>query len=72
MQWATDDRETVNLLVGAPTVRGQAAFAALIGAQQARRRARSSPLIQRARRHWLGRAKALVKRNPPRTTAATE
>jgi CelD/BcsL family acetyltransferase involved in cellulose biosynthesis len=62
--WATETRETVNLVVGAPTLRGQAAFAALIGAQRARRRARSSPLIQRARRHWLGRAKALVRKAP--------
>jgi hypothetical protein len=53
----------VNLLVGAPTLRGQAAFAALVGTQQARRRARSSPLLQRARRHWLGRAKELVTRS---------
>ena len=59
-RWATEDRETVNLVVGAPTLRGQAAFAALVGAQQVRRRARSSPLIQRARRHWLGRARALI------------
>jgi CelD/BcsL family acetyltransferase involved in cellulose biosynthesis len=63
-RWANEERETVNLLVGAPTLRGQAAFTALVGAQQARRRARSSPLLQRARRHWLGRAKALVKRTP--------
>ena len=61
-RWATEERETVNLVVGAPTLRGQAAFATLVGAQQARRRARSSPLLQRARRHWLGRAKALVRR----------
>jgi CelD/BcsL family acetyltransferase involved in cellulose biosynthesis len=63
-RWATEERQTVNLVVGAPTLRGQAAFAALVGAQQARRRARSSPLLQRARRHWLGRAKALVQRTP--------
>ena len=30
----------------------------------ARRRARSSPLLQRARRHWLGRAKQLIGRAP--------
>jgi CelD/BcsL family acetyltransferase involved in cellulose biosynthesis len=63
-RWATEERETVNLVVGAPTLRGQAAFAALVGTQQARRRARSSLLLQRARRHWLGRAKALVGRSP--------
>jgi CelD/BcsL family acetyltransferase involved in cellulose biosynthesis len=62
--WATESRETVNIVVGAPTLRGQAAFAALIGAQQARRRARSSPLIQHARRHWLGRVKTLVRKAP--------
>jgi CelD/BcsL family acetyltransferase involved in cellulose biosynthesis len=61
-RWATDERETVNLVVGAPTLRGQAAFAALVGTQRARRQARSSPLLQRARRHWLGRAKMLVSR----------
>jgi CelD/BcsL family acetyltransferase involved in cellulose biosynthesis len=64
-RWATEERETVNLVVSAPTLRGQAAFAALVGTQRARRRARSSPLLQRARRHWLGRAKALVQRSPP-------
>jgi CelD/BcsL family acetyltransferase involved in cellulose biosynthesis len=67
--WATEDRASVNLLVGAPTLRGQAAFATLIGTQAARRRARSSPLIQRARRHWLGRAKALVRRTPQPSAA---
>ena len=36
-RWATEERQTVNLVVGAPTLRGQAAFAALVGAQQARR-----------------------------------
>jgi CelD/BcsL family acetyltransferase involved in cellulose biosynthesis len=61
-RWATEDRETVNLVVGAPTLRGQAAFAALVGTQHARRKARSSPLLQRARRDWLGRAKALASR----------
>jgi CelD/BcsL family acetyltransferase involved in cellulose biosynthesis len=61
-RWATEERETVNLVVAAPTLRGQAAFAALVGTQRARRRARSSPLIQRARRHWLGRARELVSR----------
>jgi CelD/BcsL family acetyltransferase involved in cellulose biosynthesis len=61
-RWATEERQTVNLVVSAPTLRGQAAFAALVGTQRARRRARSSPLLQRARRHWLGRAKALVGR----------
>ena len=61
-RWANEERQTVNLVVGAPTMRGQAAFAALVGTQQARRRARSSPLLQRARRHWLGRAKSLVGR----------
>jgi CelD/BcsL family acetyltransferase involved in cellulose biosynthesis len=69
--WATEDRATVNLLVGAPTLRGQAAFATLRGTQAARRRARSSPLIQHARRHWLGRAKALVRR-APRPSASAE
>lgn len=64
-RWATEERETVNLVVGAPTLRGQAAFGALVGTQQARRRARSSPLLQRARRHWLGRAKSLIRRSPP-------
>jgi len=64
-RWATDERETVNVVVGAPTLRGQAAFATLVGAQRARRRARSSPLLQRARRHWLGKAKALVSRAAP-------
>jgi CelD/BcsL family acetyltransferase involved in cellulose biosynthesis len=63
-RWATEERETVNLVVGAPTLRGQAAFAALVGTQHARRRARSSPLLQRARRHWFGRAKAVVQRTP--------
>jgi CelD/BcsL family acetyltransferase involved in cellulose biosynthesis len=63
-RWATEERKTVNLVVGAPTLRGQAAYAALVGTQQARRRARSSPLLQRARRHWLGRAKALVRHTP--------
>jgi CelD/BcsL family acetyltransferase involved in cellulose biosynthesis len=62
-RWATEERQTVNLVVGAPTLRGQAAFAALVGTQQARRRARSSPLLQRARRHWLGRARELVTRS---------
>jgi len=61
-RWASEDRETVNVVVGAPTLRGQAAFAALVGAQKARRRARSSPLLQRARRHWLGRARTLLSR----------
>ena len=61
-RWATDERHTVNVVIGAPTLRGQAAFAALVGAQQARRRARSSPLLQKARRHWLGRAKQLIGR----------
>jgi CelD/BcsL family acetyltransferase involved in cellulose biosynthesis len=61
-RWANEERQTVNLVVGAPTLRGQAAFAALVGTQRARRRARSSPLLQRARRHWLGRAKSLVRR----------
>jgi hypothetical protein len=55
-RWTTEERQTVNLVIGAPTLRGQAAFAALVGAQAARRRARSSPFLQRARRHWLGRA----------------
>lgn len=63
-RWATEERQTVNLVVGAPTLRGQAAVAALVGTQRARRRARSSPLLQRVRRHWLGRAKALVRRSP--------
>ena len=53
-RWATEERQTVNLVVSSPTLRGQAAFAALVGTQQARRRARSSPMLQRARRHWLG------------------
>jgi CelD/BcsL family acetyltransferase involved in cellulose biosynthesis len=61
-RWSNEERETVNLVVSAPTLRGQAAFAALVGTQRARRRARSSPLLQKARRHWLGRAKLLVKR----------
>ncbi|MCC7369816.1 MAG: GNAT family N-acetyltransferase [Chloroflexi bacterium] len=61
-RWATGERQTLNLVIGAPTLRGQAAFAALVGAQKARRRARSSPLLQRARRHWLGRAKQLIGR----------
>ena len=69
-RWATEERETVNLVVGAPTLRGQAAFTALVGAQRARRRARSSPLLQRARRHWLGRAKGLVRRTSPRRAGA--
>ena len=64
-RWATEERQTVNLVVGAPTLRGQAALTALVGTQRARRRARSSPLLQRARRHWLGRAKELVRRSPP-------
>ncbi|MGE3272014.1 MAG: GNAT family N-acetyltransferase [Chloroflexota bacterium] len=61
-RWATDERQTVNLVIGAPTLRGQAAYAALAGTQKVRKRARSSPLIQRARRHWLGRAKQLISR----------
>ena len=64
-RWATEERETVNLVISSPTLRGQAAFAALVGTQQARRRARSSPMLQHARRHWLGRAKALIRRTPP-------
>lgn len=64
-RWATEDRETINVMVGAPTLRGQAAFAALVGGQRVRRRARSSPLLQRARRQWLGRAKALISRSEP-------
>ena len=64
-RWATDERKTVNLVVAAPTVRGQAAFAALVGWQRARNRARSSELLQRARRHWLGRAKSLVRVGGP-------
>ena len=64
-RWATEERRTVNLVVGAPTLRGQAAFAALVGTQHARRRARSSPVLQRARRRWLGRAKAVIRREPP-------
>jgi CelD/BcsL family acetyltransferase involved in cellulose biosynthesis len=63
-RWATEERQTVNLVVGAPTLRGQAAFAALVGTQKARRQARSSPLLQHARRHWLGKAKSLVRRTP--------
>jgi CelD/BcsL family acetyltransferase involved in cellulose biosynthesis len=64
-RWATEERQTVNLVVGAPTLRGQAAFATLVGTQRARGRARSSPLLQRARRHWLGRARALVGQSTP-------
>ena len=63
-RWANEERETVNLVVGAPTLRGQAAYAMLVGGQKARRRARSSPFLQRARRHWLGRAKQLLRRVP--------
>jgi CelD/BcsL family acetyltransferase involved in cellulose biosynthesis len=58
--WATDQRTTVNLVVAAPTMRGQAAFAGLVGWQRARNRARSSEWLQHARRYWLGRAKSMV------------
>jgi CelD/BcsL family acetyltransferase involved in cellulose biosynthesis len=63
-RWTTEERQTVNVVIGAPTLRGQAAFGTLVGAQAARRRARTSPLLQRARRHWLGRAKQLIGRAP--------
>ena len=33
-RWATEERKTVNLVVAAPTVRGQAAFGALVGWQR--------------------------------------
>jgi CelD/BcsL family acetyltransferase involved in cellulose biosynthesis len=59
-RWATCERQTVNLVLASPTVRGQAALAALVGWQQARHRARSSVWLQRARRHWLGRARHIV------------
>jgi CelD/BcsL family acetyltransferase involved in cellulose biosynthesis len=75
-RWATEERQTVNIVVGAPTLRGQAAVAALVGTQRARRRARSSPLLRRARRHWLGRAEAIIGRSPalsrPRRGAAED
>jgi CelD/BcsL family acetyltransferase involved in cellulose biosynthesis len=63
--WANEQRQTVNLVVAAPTVRGQAAFAGLVGWQRARNRARSSELLQHARRHWLGRAKGLIGARTP-------
>ena len=59
-RWATEERQTVNLVLASPTLRGQAAYAALVGWQQARRRARSSTLLQQARRYGLGRARKLV------------
>lgn len=61
-RWATAERQTVNLVLASPTVRGQATFTALVGWQQARQRARSSALLQHARRHWLGRARTLLGR----------
>ncbi|MDP8922913.1 MAG: GNAT family N-acetyltransferase [Chloroflexota bacterium] len=59
-RWATEERRTVNLVVGGPGVRGRAAFAALTMRLRARDRARRSPFLQRARRYGLGRAKALL------------
>jgi len=61
-RWATDARHTANLVLASPTVTGQAAFAALVGWQRARQRARSSALLRHARRHWLGRARILIAR----------
>jgi CelD/BcsL family acetyltransferase involved in cellulose biosynthesis len=61
-RWATGERQTVNVLLASPTMRGQAAYAALAGWQEARRRARSSAALQHARRHWLGRARSLLGR----------
>src|SRR5262249_50964894 len=51
--WATDERRTANLVVAAPTLRGQAAYAALVGWQRARNRARTSVRLQHIRRHWV-------------------
>ncbi|MCC6173794.1 MAG: GNAT family N-acetyltransferase [Chloroflexi bacterium] len=59
-RWVTEERQTVRLVLAAPGLRGQAAFAALVGWQRVRQRARSSTLLQRARRHWLGRARSAV------------
>jgi CelD/BcsL family acetyltransferase involved in cellulose biosynthesis len=59
-RWATGERHTVNLVLASPTLRGQAAYAALVGWQRARQRARSSALLQKARRYGLGRAKQIV------------
>ena len=61
-RWATEERQTVNLVVGSLGARGRAAFAALTAWQRVRDRARRSPTLQRARRYGLGRAKALLRR----------
>jgi CelD/BcsL family acetyltransferase involved in cellulose biosynthesis len=71
-RWANEERQTVNIVVGAPTLRGKAAFAALVGTQRARRRARSSPILQRARRHLIGRARTLIRRAPNAPGPQTE
>lgn len=59
-RWATEERQTANLVLAAPSVRGQAAYAALVGWQTARRRARGSSTLRTVRRHWLGRAKSAL------------
>ena len=61
-RWATEERRTVNLIIGGRGVRGRAAFTSLAVWQQARDRARRSPLLQRLRRYGLGRAKAMLQR----------
>jgi CelD/BcsL family acetyltransferase involved in cellulose biosynthesis len=58
--WATGERRTVNVVLGSQTLRGQVAFAGLVGWQQARHHARSSELLQNVRRYGLGRARQLV------------
>ena len=62
-RWATEERRTVNLVIGGRGVRGRAAFASLTAWQRARERARRSTLLQRARRYGVGRAKDLLRRS---------
>jgi CelD/BcsL family acetyltransferase involved in cellulose biosynthesis len=60
-QWATEERHTVRLVLGAPGSRGRAAAGALIAWHRLRERARRSPLLRRVRRYGLGRARTALR-----------
>jgi CelD/BcsL family acetyltransferase involved in cellulose biosynthesis len=59
-QWASGSRGTLRLLVAAPGARGRLAIETCARALAAREQARRSTVLQRLRRHGLGRVKAVV------------
>jgi CelD/BcsL family acetyltransferase involved in cellulose biosynthesis len=55
-QWATEERRTMQLVIGNRGARGCAAFATVVSWQRLRARARASTILQRARRYGVAAA----------------